>query len=137
MLPKASRLRRRSDFTDTVRRGGRSGRPRLVVHLKIDAESQAAPCAGFVVARAVGPAVVRNRVRRRLRHLVAARLADLPAGSRLVVRALPASATSSFAELAADLDVALVRVFPAASRRRQPPASGDRHTGVVGTGIAP
>ena len=43
---------------------------------------------GFVVPRAVGPAVIRNQVRRRLRHLVRDRLDRLPDGTRLVVRAL-------------------------------------------------
>jgi ribonuclease P protein component len=37
--------------------------------------------AGFVVSKAVGGAVLRNKVRRRLRHIVAERLDRLPAGS--------------------------------------------------------
>lgn len=67
------------------------------------------PRAGFVVGRSVGPAVVRNRLRRRLRHLVAGRLADLPAGAMLVVRAQPAAAERSWYDLGADLDRALSR----------------------------
>jgi ribonuclease P protein component len=66
-----------------------------------------APRAGFVVSRAVGGSVVRHRVTRRLRHLVAPRLADLPPGARLVVRALPPAAGASSAELAEDLDSGL------------------------------
>ena len=66
--------------------------------------------AGFVVPKAVGGAVERNRVRRRLRHLVAPRLAALPAGSRVVVRALPGAADREYLELAADLDAAFARV---------------------------
>ena len=49
---------------------------------------------GFVVSKAVGGAVVRNRVKRRLRHLVAQQLAAAPTGVDVVVRALPASASS-------------------------------------------
>ncbi|HEY5202122.1 MAG TPA: ribonuclease P protein component [Acidothermaceae bacterium] len=121
MLPAASRLRQRSDFTATMRSGRRAARPRLVVHLALpdpdiepgDAERAdgrlAGPRAGFVVGRQVGGAVVRNRVRRQLQHLSASRLADLPAGARLVVRALPAAAGSAGRELAADLDAALAR----------------------------
>ncbi len=45
--------------------------------------------AGFVVSKAVGTAVRRNRVKRQLRHLVAARLADTPFACDVVVRALP------------------------------------------------
>ncbi|AEA28779.1 ribonuclease P protein component [Pseudonocardia benzenivorans] len=105
MLPAGARLTRRDEFTTTMRHGRRSGRSRLVVHL--DVSGSDAPRAGFVVSKAVGNAVVRHRVSRRLRHVVAPRLGALPAGARLVVRALPASATASSAELAADLDGAL------------------------------
>jgi ribonuclease P protein component len=65
------------------------------------------PQAGFVVSRAVGNAVTRNRVRRRLRHLLAPRLATLPPGTRVVVRALPAAAAASSAQLAEALAGAL------------------------------
>ena len=47
---------------------------------------------GFVVSRAVGSAVTRNRVKRRLRHLMRERVAGLDRGSLLVVRANPAAA---------------------------------------------
>ncbi len=63
--------------------------------------------AGFVVSKAVGGSVVRHRVVRRLRHVVGARLVDLPVGSVLVVRALPAAASASSERLAADLGSAL------------------------------
>jgi len=56
--------------------------------------------------------VVRNTVTRRLRGLVRDRLPGLPAGGSLVVRALPAAATASYAELGADLDACLARVLP-------------------------
>lgn len=72
--------------------------------------------AGFVVSKAVGNAVVRNKVRRRLRHLVRPLLGDLPEGSMLVVRALPPAAGASFAILGADLQAAL-----AAARRPRGP----------------
>jgi ribonuclease P protein component len=67
--------------------------------------------AGFVVSKAVGPAVVRNRVKRRLRHLVRDRLDRLPAGSLVVVRALPPAADADYADLARDLDTALRRLL--------------------------
>jgi ribonuclease P protein component len=50
--------------------------------------------AGFVVSKAVGGAVTRNRVKRRLRHMLAAQLADQTKGVDVVVRALPAAATA-------------------------------------------
>ena len=56
--------------------------------------------------------MVRNRVRRQLRHLVADRIATLPADASLVVRVLPAAAGSTAAQLAGDLDAALARCLP-------------------------
>lgn len=66
---------------------------------------------GFVVSKAVGNAVVRNRVKRRLRHLAREHLAVLPGSVVLVVRALPAAATASYDELGADLTRGLDRVL--------------------------
>jgi ribonuclease P protein component len=66
------------------------------------------------VSKAVGNAVTRNLVVRRLRHLIRERLPTLPAGSQLVVRALPAAAVRSFDVLGRDLDDALRRVLPRA-----------------------
>jgi ribonuclease P protein component len=118
VLPAPSRLRRRPEFAAAVRHGRRAGRTRLVVHLDIATTSDdagALPRAGFVVGRAVGDAVTRNRVKRRLRHVVRDRLDDLPSGARLVVRALPPAADATSAELAGDLDSALARVTRRAS----------------------
>jgi ribonuclease P protein component len=83
----------------------------LVAHLLVTSADTPGQ-AGFVVGRAVGPAVTRNRVRRRLRHLVAARLDRLPTGSLLVIRATPAAATASSADLGTALDRLLDRVAP-------------------------
>lgn len=116
MLPSEHRLRRSTDFTATVRRGRRAGRRTLVVHLRTTdphgtGEIPPLPRAGFVVSKAVGNAVVRHRVQRRLRHLVRDRLAALPAGSLVVVRALPGAGDASYDQLARDLDAALERLL--------------------------
>lgn len=114
MLPAASRLRRPADFTRAVRRGRRAGRPLVVVHMFVPQDAGDAEFSptrvGFVVGRGVGGAVIRNTVKRRLRHLLAGRVSQLPVGTDLVVRAQPAAATATSAELAADLDRALTRV---------------------------
>ena len=111
VLPAPARLRRREDFTLAVRRGRRAGRATLVAHYLASAE--AAPArVGFVVGRAVGNSVVRHRTSRQLRHLVRDRLDRLPAGSLLVVRALPPAAAADSATLGRDLDAALARLLP-------------------------
>lgn len=120
MLPKAARMRRRTDFTAAIRSGSRYGRPSVVGHLITRDDCDESPKVGFIVSRAVGPAVVRNKVRRRLRHLVAGYLHKLPRGSLLVLRANPRAATAGQAELAAELDVvvkALLRRLDGAGRR--------------------
>lgn len=77
-------------------------RPTLVVHAvhvdddvasEKDGVGRPGPRVGFVVSGALGNAVTRNRVKRRLRHLAAAHVADAPAGLDIVVRALPRAAT--------------------------------------------
>jgi ribonuclease P protein component len=65
---------------------------------------------GLVVSRKVGNAVVRNQVSRRLRAVCSARLERWADGDLVVVRALPASATATSAELGQDLDQALDRM---------------------------
>ena len=73
------------------------------------------------MSKAVGAAVARNLVRRRLRHVVRKRLASLPDSAVLVVRALPGSAEASYDTLGIDFDAALARLTgrlhaPGASR---------------------
>jgi ribonuclease P protein component len=122
-------MRSSKDFRLTTRRGVRASRATLVVHAANLADARASlskgaevstrdagPRIGFVVSGAVGNAVIRNRVKRRLRHLAAAQVADTPGGTGpggigpgrigpgrigIVVRALP-RAVSDPAELRSD-----------------------------------
>jgi len=64
---------------------------------------------GITVSGRVGNAVVRNRVRRRLREAMRARLPMLRHGKDLVIAARPASATATWAELVEALDKVLTR----------------------------
>ena len=113
-------MRSSEDFRVTVRQGVKAARPTLVSHVALPADVGDGPDAdgaevpvtsvGFVVSRGVGTSVDRNRVKRRLRHLMRPRLADVPVGSRIVIRALPAANGATSSMLAADLDEALRRV---------------------------
>jgi ribonuclease P protein component len=82
--------------------------------------------AGFVVSKAVGGAVVRNRVRRRLRHLMRSRLERLPDRTDVVVRALPDAANRTYSALAADLDGALSTIIKEPIRPARPRRSRGR-----------
>jgi ribonuclease P protein component len=115
-------MRRPEDFRLVMRTGKRAGTRLLAAHAMIPAvppsageipggRSSGAVRVGFIVSRAVGPAVVRNRVKRRLRELIRVRLAALPEGCLLVVRAHPAAAGARQADLAADLDLVLGRLL--------------------------
>lgn len=112
MLPAAHRLADADTFRRTVRRGRRAGASTLVVHLD-QLETPGPPLVGFVVSKAVGPAVIRNRVKRRLRHLSREHLDQLealPGRAVLVVRALPPASGARATELGADLSRCLDRV---------------------------
>jgi ribonuclease P protein component len=124
MLPRQARMKRPADFRRTVRQGRRAGRVALTGHLLVpelsassnpaehDMVRPAQPAkVGFIVSRAVGTAVIRNRVKRRLRVVVREHLDALPAGSLFVVRANPAAATARQVDLAADLDLVLKRLL--------------------------
>ncbi len=110
MLERRHRLTTSAGFTTATRRGRRAGTRTLVGHLAVSSVSTAGPQVGFVVSRAVGNAVTRNRVKRRLRHLVRGRIGSLPPDGLLVVRALPASAAASYPGLGRDLDTVLSRL---------------------------
>lgn len=67
---------------------------------------------GFVVSKKVGKAVVRNRVRRRLREGLRAILVNYPCtrvGFDVIIIAKPAAATATYWQLKAALEHALVR----------------------------
>lgn len=64
---------------------------------------------GFIVSKAVGGAVCRNTVRRRLKAICAEALGDVREGADIVIRALPSSAAASFAELREQALVGLMR----------------------------
>lgn len=133
MLPRAKRVRTPADFSQTLRSGTRTGRRNLVVSARLadptSTESSTGPVrVGFVVSKAVGNAVVRNRVKRRLRAAVAEQLdgplAGHPGGT-VVVRALPPAGTAGWTELKGDLDSALAGALrKAAGRRRSPQEAG-------------
>ena len=110
MLPQQARVRRPQEFRLVTRTGRRAGGRTVTAHLLLVPGGEPAKV-GFIVSRAVGCAVVRNRVKRRLREIMRARLDSLPGGCMLVVRAQPAAALARQSELATDVDQALRRLL--------------------------
>ena len=95
MLPRKQRLTKRSEFA-AVSRYGRVWRSRLLVvrarrHDREDARF------GLSVSKRVGNAIVRNRVKRRLREIL--RHTDVIPGWDIVISARQEAAAAAFAEL--------------------------------------
>ena len=106
MLPKANRVVRTEDFRTVVRRGRRSTSS-MAVYYRLDRVAEDPVRFGFIVSRAVGGAVERNLMRRRMRA-VGRQFVDAGVhGADVVVRALPGSAQQDWASLSADMHDAL------------------------------
>jgi ribonuclease P protein component len=126
VLPAQARLRRRPEFTTVVRSGRRAGRPTMVLHYLPERPGYPGggitpppgARAGFVVGKAVGNSVVRHRVTRRLRAVVASELSRLPSSADLVVRARPEAADAESAVLHRDLVAGLDRLLADRVARR-------------------
>lgn len=110
MLPARHRLTDRADFAATIRGRGttRRGSRLLVIHARpadatrTDARENSSRV-GLVVSKAVGNAVTRTRVKRRLRAQAAQVLPSVPAGTDIVIRANAAAADAGSDELGAAL----------------------------------
>ncbi|WP_094295530.1 ribonuclease P protein component [Mycobacterium neumannii] len=119
MLPARYRMTRSTEFGNTVSRGARAVQPDLVVHaLRSDEPSGPGPRIGLVVSKAVGTAVQRHRVARRLRHVARALVDELDPADRVVIRALPSSRHAISARLEQELRTALRRVRPKSEAAR-------------------
>jgi ribonuclease P protein component len=128
VLPAAARVRTRSDHKLIAQTGCRVRRGSLVLSMAaapgdasvVDRVGAGQPRATAIAGRRVGPAVTRNRVKRRLRELLRVRLDAQPAGSLLVVRALPGAERASYQQLGHWMDAGL-----RACRSQSPAGSRD------------
>ena len=100
-----------ADFRLAIRSGSRAGQQRLIVHCRTDEDSDSR-LVGFVVPkREIKRANGRNRVKRQLRHLMRDRVADLPDGARVVVRASRKALGVPSKELGEHLDRVMARAW--------------------------
>lgn len=106
MLSQENRLHRSSDFRRVVRTGVKVNYGRVVVYAaRQDSDKERAahvarfaphtqtsgnpPRVGLIVSKAVGNAVVRHQLSRRLRHTCRELIPSMPSGVDIVIRALP------------------------------------------------
>lgn len=97
-FPKAAHLCRAGEFA-RLKREGLSFHGKLMVLSVLAASGENASRIGLITSRRVGGAVVRNRVRRRLREIVRAARPQLKAGVWLALIARQAAARASFQAL--------------------------------------
>lgn len=112
MPARQHRITRGEDYRRVVRTGRRVGGALCITHAVFRAPEDPARF-GFIVSKAVGNAVTRNRVRRRLTTIVERRLQAGMTGVDVVFRALPSSAAAEFAALEAEVNRSLDRMTPA------------------------
>jgi ribonuclease P protein component len=110
-LPRRERLQRRTDFLRCYRRGRRRRGAHLILYAHPNELGH--PRLGITASRKVGKAVVRNRVKRRVREIYRrwserSRLPSLD----LVVHVQPTARASGFAELTAELTTLLASLLP-------------------------
>jgi ribonuclease P protein component len=100
-FPRAARLVRRGEFDAVYRTGKRRSSSHFTVFFRANQLPQSR--FGFSIKKALGGAVVRNRIRRRVREIVRCHRMEIPAGWDIVIHPKNAVARAPFAALAADL----------------------------------
>ena len=97
-FPKTRRLARTSDF-DRVKEAGQAQRGKFIVLVTLAVQNSGASRAGFITSGRLGDAVVRNRVRRRLREIVRRHQHDLRDDCWIVVIARADATKASYRAL--------------------------------------
>jgi ribonuclease P protein component len=95
------KLVRRGEFDAVYRAGKRRSGSHFTVFFRANELPQSR--FGFSIKKALGGAVVRNRIRRRLREIVRCHRRELPAGWDMVIHPKSSAARAEFAALTADL----------------------------------
>jgi len=98
MLARANRVVRADDYRGAVRRGRKLGAAHTVAYV-VRRDDDGPVRFGFIVAKTVGNAVIRNRVRRRLKAASFELVGEFRPGTDVVIRALPAAAEASWVSL--------------------------------------
>jgi ribonuclease P protein component len=94
-------LVRRGEFDAVYRAGKRRSSSYFTVFFRANQMPQSR--FGFSIKKALGGAVVRNRMRRRIREIVRCHRQEIPAGWDIIIHPKSAIARAPFAALTADL----------------------------------
>ncbi len=109
-FPKSARILRTSDFRKAYNQGTRIASPYFAAFcLQVPREEGGGPRLGFTVSRAFGNAVVRNRVKRRLREALRVRFEDIGPQWDIVINPRRAALKASPEELRRALDRLVTR----------------------------
>ncbi len=100
-FPKSRRLTLPREF-EHVRKNGRVHRGRLLVISVVSLNNADPFRAGFVTSRALGSAVVRNRVERRLREIARKHQREIAPATWIVTIARASAACASYEQLEAE-----------------------------------
>ncbi len=92
---------RKADFDAVYRHGKRRSNSHFTVFSKANDLPQTR--FGFSIKRALGGAVVRNRIRRRIREIIRLHRQEISAGWDIVIHPKPSVTTAPFAVLTAEL----------------------------------
>jgi ribonuclease P protein component len=95
------RLVRRGDFETVYREGRRRSSQQFVIFFRPN--RIACSRFGFSVKKAMGGAVVRNRIRRRIREIVRLNRSEIPAGWDIVIHPRASVARAEFSRLSVEL----------------------------------
>ncbi|HEX2664762.1 MAG TPA: ribonuclease P protein component [Candidatus Acidoferrum sp.] len=112
-FPREARLVRRGEFDAVYRAGRRRSSSHFTVFLRANELPESR--FGVSIKKALGGAVVRNRMRRRLREIVRCRRSEIPAGWDIVIHPKSAVDKAPFAELAEEL----LRLLESAGQARK------------------
>ena len=100
-FPREARLVRRGEFDAVYRAGKRRSSSHFTVFFR--ANQLPVSRFGFSIKKALGGAVVRNRIRRRIREMVRCHRMEIPAGWDIVIHPKRSVGRAEFAGLTADL----------------------------------
>jgi ribonuclease P protein component len=103
-FPKDVRILRRSDFRKVYDEGSRFSCPYFAAFCLKRPELENGPKIGFTVTKALGKAVNRNRMKRRLREAVRLHLRKLPASWMIVMNGRKALLDAEFSSIQREVE---------------------------------